>query len=95
VIGRDVVIVLGAVAYHNLVGRISAQPTVLSKITTCIQIAYVLIQLAHLSSWIELPQPLLTGLIWLTAALTMVSGIQYIVVWSRKAHRSRSSGDVS
>jgi cardiolipin synthase (CMP-forming) len=96
VIGRDVVIVLGAVAYHNLVGRVSAQPTLLSKVTTCIQIAYVLAQLSHLSSWLDIPRPVLTGLIWLTAVSTLLSGIQYILVWSLKAlHRPRGSREVS
>ena len=94
VVGRDVVIVLGAVIYHNFVGRISAQPTLLSKFTTCIQIAYVLAQLVHLSSWLHLPAALLTGLIWLTAVCTLASGAQYVVIWSGKAARQsrRSRG---
>jgi cardiolipin synthase (CMP-forming) len=92
VIGRDVVIVVGAVVYHNLIGRIDAQPTLLSKITTCIQIAYVLAQLARLSTWLQMPAPLLDGLIWLTAACTLASGLQYVVIWSGKAmHESRRS----
>ncbi|MDR3388671.1 MAG: CDP-alcohol phosphatidyltransferase family protein [Rudaea sp.] len=96
VVGRDVVIVLGAVIYHNFVGRITAQPTLLSKITTCIQISYVLLQLVHLSSWIQMPAPLLNGMVWLVAAFTLASGVQYVVIWSRKAaHESRRSGEVS
>lgn len=91
VVGRDVVIVAGAVAYHNLIGRISAQPTLLSKFTTCIQIGYVLAQLVHLISWIDLPQAWLTAGIWLTAACTMASGIQYVAVWSRRALDARKS----
>jgi len=87
VVGRDVIIVLGAVAYHNLVGRISAQPLLLSKATTCVQIAYVLAQLVHLSSWLQLPLQLITALIWLTAVFTVASGLQYVAVWSFKAWR--------
>lgn len=95
VVGRDLVIVLGAVVYHNMVGKISAQPTLLSKFTTCVQIAYVLAQLVHLSSWKQLPSWSLTGLIWLTSACTLVSGVQYVVIWSGKAMReSRGSQDV-
>jgi cardiolipin synthase len=89
VVGRDVVIVAGAVAYHNLIGRISAQPTRLSKLTTCIQIAYVLAQLVHLTSWIDVPPALLMAAIWLTAACTAASGVQYVVVWSGRALRTR------
>lgn len=88
VVGRDVIIVLGAIAYHNFIGRLDAQPTLLSKFTTCMQIGYVLVQLVHLSSLAHLSESLLTGLIWLTAACTLASGIQYVVVWSRKAWRS-------
>jgi cardiolipin synthase len=94
VVGRDVVIVLGAVAYHNLIGKISAEPTLFSKFTTCVQITYVLAQLVNLSSWMTLPQWLLAGLIWLTAACTLASGVQYVVIWSGKAVReSRRSGE--
>lgn len=87
VVGRDVVIVAGAVIYHNFVGRISAQPTLLSKITTCIQIAYVLAQLVALSSWFAVPRTVLDGMLWLTAAATLASGLQYVVIWSAKAAR--------
>jgi cardiolipin synthase len=92
VVGRDVVIVAGAVAWHNLVGRIHAQPTRLSKLTTVVQIVYVLAQLLHLSHWLELPPRLLEVLIVLTAILTAASGLQYVVVWSRKALRLRKAG---
>jgi cardiolipin synthase len=92
VVGRDVVIVAGAVAWHNLIGRIHAQPTRLSKLTTVVQIAYVLAQLLHLSHWLELPPRLLEALIVLTAILTAASGLQYVVVWSRKALRLRKAG---
>ena len=92
VVGRDVVIVAGAVAWHNLIGRIHAQPTRLSKLTTVVQIVYVLAQLLHLSHWLELPLRLLEVLIVLTAILTAASGLQYVVVWSRKALRLRKAG---
>lgn len=92
VVGRDAVIVAGAVAWHNLIGRIHAQPTRLSKLTTCVQILYVLMQLLHLSSWLDLPPRLLDGMIGLTAALTAGSGLQYVVVWSGKALRWRKAG---
>ncbi|MBS0569339.1 MAG: CDP-alcohol phosphatidyltransferase family protein [Proteobacteria bacterium] len=92
VVGRDAVIVAGAVAWHNLIGRIHAQPTRLSKLTTVVQITYVLAQLLHLSRWFDLPPRLLDGLIWLTAALTIISGLQYVAVWTRKALRVRGAG---
>jgi cardiolipin synthase len=90
VVGRDVVIVAGAVTYHYLVGRINAQPTPLSKFTTCIQISYVLLQLVNLSTWFSLPRALLQGLIWFTALCTLGSGAQYVVVWTAKAMQARA-----
>lgn len=91
VVGRDVVIVAGAVAYHNLIGRISAQPTLFSKFTTCIQITYVLAQLIDLSSGLRLPHIVLQTLIWVTAVCTVASGLQYVAIWSAKAVRERRS----
>jgi cardiolipin synthase len=90
VVGRDAVIVAGAVAYHNLIGRITAQPTLFSKFTTCIQITYVLAQLVNLSTWFSLPRAWLLALIWLTAVCTAASGAQYVVVWSVKAMQARA-----
>ena len=91
VVGRDVVIVAGAAAYHYLIGRLNAQPSQLSKLTTCIQIAYVLVQLLHLTSWFDLPA-LTDALMWLTVILTLASGAQYVVVWSTKARRETGKG---
>ena len=86
VVGRDVVIVAGAVTYHSLIGRLNAQPTLLSKFTTCVQITYVLAQLLHLTSWFEL-RGVTTALMWTTVVCTLLSGAQYVVVWSLKARR--------
>ena len=46
VIGRDLVIVGGAVAYYYLIGRFDAAPSRLSKLTTLVQIVFVLADLA-------------------------------------------------
>jgi cardiolipin synthase len=91
VVGRDLAIVAGAVAYHMLIGRFDAAPSWLSKLTTTIQIAFVLIELLRLSGWITVPSPLRVGLIVIVAALTLASGLHYIVVWSLRA-RSAAAG---
>ncbi len=90
VIGRDVVIVTGAVVYHHWIGRLHAQPTPLSKATTFVQIVYVLALLLHLTRWFEWPL-LLAVLMWATVACTVLSGLQYVVVWSAKARRETRS----
>ena len=87
VIGRDVVIVAGAATYHFLIGRLSAEPSQLSKFTTVIQIVYVLAQLVRLSVWLDFPPALMSGLMWAMVFCTVASGIQYVVVWSLKARR--------
>jgi cardiolipin synthase len=89
VVGRDVVIVAGAVAYHNLIGPLTAQPTLISKFTTCVQIAFVLATLLHLSRFAEWPDALNTALVWTVVAATVASGIDYVVRWSARAMRER------
>ena len=86
VVGRDVVIVAGAVAYHHLIGRLNAEPTPISKFTTFVQIVYVLAQLLHLSDWFDFPL-LTSALMWGAVVVTVLSGVQYVVVWSGKARR--------
>lgn len=88
VVGRDLVIVVGAIAYHLLIGRFDAAPSRLSKLTTAVQIAFVLVLLLHLSHWITLAPPLRTLLIAITAGFTLASGLHYVVVWGARARRA-------
>jgi len=89
VIGRDLVIVGGAIAYYGLIGRFDAAPTLLSKLTTVVQIVFVLGELLRLSHWIEMPDSVRNAAIVITAALTVGSGVHYVVVWSARAWRTR------
>ena len=91
VAGRDLVIVAGAIAYHNLVGRFDATPSRLSKLTTVVQIAYVLLELLRLSHWIALPGFVHSAAIALVAALTVASGLHYVIVWGRRARAAARS----
>ncbi|NKB46367.1 MAG: CDP-alcohol phosphatidyltransferase family protein [Legionellales bacterium] len=83
---RDVVIVAGAATYYYLFRDIEFQPTGLSKVNTFLQIALatlLLHQLAYesLASWF-------TSLtVWITLAVTLLSLLQYMWVWSLKARR--------
>ncbi len=87
VIGRDVVIVAGAVAYNAVVGPVEGRPTLLSKATTVAQIGLVLMLLVGLA-WRSWPAASVTAGDWLVAALTIASGIDYVVRWSVRAYRS-------
>ena len=76
----------GAVAYHHWIGRLNAQPTPWSKFTTVVQISYVLAQLLHLTRWFDFPW-LTSTLMWAAIVCTVVSGLQYVFVWSARARR--------
>jgi cardiolipin synthase len=85
VLARDVLIVAGAVAYHNIVGPVHAAPSTISKLTTFAQILLVLSVLVDDLPQLALPPWYLTGMLWLTAVATVLSGAHYVVVWSGKA----------
>jgi cardiolipin synthase len=84
VVGRDVVIVAGASAYHFLIGTLSGSPSLLSKLTTVAQIVFVVVLLLGLA-WHPLPaEAILIGTI-AVAALTFGSGLDYVVRWGLRA----------
>jgi cardiolipin synthase len=82
VLGRDLVIVAGALAWQRLIGPFRASPSWLSKCCTAAQIFYVLAVLLRLADLHGLE---LAPLMWLVAALTAASGIDYVVRWSLRA----------
>lgn len=81
---RDIVIVAGATIYHNTVGKVSAEPTIISKINTFMQILLVLIVV--LAQILSVPDIAVTAMIFLVAVTTVSSGIDYVVKWGRRAH---------
>jgi len=87
VVGRDAAIVMGAVGYRYLIGSLDPEPTWLSKITTLFQILYIVLILASLAKWLNLPSVFFDGFIWIVALSTFSSGIHYVIVWSLKAKR--------
>lgn len=89
VIGRDLVIVVGATAYYTLIGRFDAEPSRLSKLTTLVQILFVLGELLRLSHLLDVPESVRNACIAITAALTVASGVHYVVVWGTRAVRAR------
>jgi len=75
IISRDVIILLGVLVFYLTHYPVNIHPSILSKATTCIQLATVLIVLS--SSYIDLPlfNPYM---FWLAGLLTIASGLQYI-----------------
>jgi len=88
VIGRDLVIVSGAVAYYYLIGRFDAEPSRLSKLTTLVQIVFVLGELLRLSQLVAVSDSARAAAMAITALLTLASGVHYVLVWSMRAWRS-------
>lgn len=84
VVVRDVVIVLGALAWHRVLRSFEARPSWLSKVTTVVQIGYVLLVLAEQAfGWrLSVLVPA-----WVVAALTVTSGVDYVLRWGRMARR--------
>jgi len=79
VISRDVIILLGIAVLSMMSISVNIRPTFVSKITTALQLSTVLIVLYDLSmpdSFHDLWQ---TALFWLTALLTIISGLDYMM----------------
>ena len=87
VVLRDVVIVSGAVVYNFHIERLEANPTLISKLNTLLQILLVLLVIIHQatgwgeSGWIEI-------LIYAVAVTVVWSGIDYVITWSRRARNA-------
>ncbi|MBK8639347.1 MAG: CDP-alcohol phosphatidyltransferase family protein [Chromatiaceae bacterium] len=83
-ISRDLIIVGGATLYHFRVAEIRPAPTWASKLNTLLQIALVVAVIANAGP-LPLPALLVAALTWACLATILISGLQYVWVWSRKA----------
>lgn len=94
ILSRDLVIVCGGVIYHVRFEPVTADPTQLSKFNTFCQVLLMWAVLVRLAG-VPLPMELQQGLVWLVAALALLTLVQYVWIWSRKAvviSRTRSAG---
>ena len=87
---RDVVIVLGALFYHHRVTTFEAEPSIISKFNTFAQIVLILMVVLHVGVY-ALPETLVQGMIWVVMFTTLYSGVDYVVRWTRRAAKQRSS----
>src|SRR5881396_447190 len=87
VISRDVILVVGALLIYMLGGRIRPRPTWAGKAATFFQVLTVLTGLLARFFQVQLaPRPVL----WLAAAFTIISGLQYIIQGMRFLNASAS-----
>lgn len=81
---RDVVITAGAIVYNWLFGALNGKATWISKFNTLCQILFLLLIVAsHAIGYV--PQIAVTILGALVFVTTVVSGIDYVLTYSRKA----------
>ncbi len=81
---RDAIIVSGAAAYRLFIGPLTAQPSMVSKINTLCQAAFVLVVVAR-AAFAQPPFWVEAALGALVFATTVVSGIDYVVTYARRA----------
>jgi cardiolipin synthase len=86
VIMRDVVIVAGAMAYNFLVRPVQGEPTRVSKLNTALQLLFLLFVISRAGfGW---PQEISITVLGASVLITVViSGLDYVWSWSRRARR--------
>lgn len=90
VLGRDIIIVSGALAYELLIGPVEPNPSRVGKLNTVLALLY----LFFVMSWQVFGWP---AQITTTVAgagvfvVSLVSGLDYVITWSRLALAARSN----
>lgn len=92
IILRDLVIVGGALIYNYRIAQLDAEPTLISKVNTFLQIALALLVVYSLG-FEPVSNILVTVLIWLVTASTLLSGYGYVTDWSRRARENGTNVD--
>ena len=75
-IARDVMILLGVLVFHLNRLEIKIRPSALSKINTCFQ--FITLSMVLLKGFVLLPSMVYDALYYITAALTVGSGLHYM-----------------
>ena len=89
-VARDVVIVLGAIAYRLCFGPVEARPTLISKLNTLCQAIFILCVIGKQEFGVPADWIVLT-LGALTFVTTVISGIDYVLRYGKAAvHEAKS-----
>jgi cardiolipin synthase len=83
-VARDLLISAGAIAYNTLYGDPQGHPTAVSKLNTLCQLVYLLLIVATNALPVATPV-VITVLGALVFVTTVVSGLDYVITYSRKA----------
>ncbi len=84
---RDLIIVGGAGIWTLRIGQLEAEPTIVSKINTFVQILLVVSVVADQALGL-LPVGAIGALVWITLATTLSSGMDYVWVWGKRAREA-------
>jgi len=89
-VARDVIIVSGAIAYRIVIGPLTAHPSFISKVNTLCQAGYILAVVSQ-AKFLVPPEWVSTWLGALVFATVAVSGIDYVLVYGRRAAAARGA----
>lgn len=91
IISRDLVIVGGALCYRLLIGSFTFGATTLSKLNMAIQIGFCVLLLAA-QLYRGIPAAIIDGTTYVVLAIAIVSGLDYVMTWSRRALAEKRGG---
>ncbi|MDH4260400.1 MAG: CDP-alcohol phosphatidyltransferase family protein [Gammaproteobacteria bacterium] len=83
-VGRDVIIGVGAWVYKEMFGPVEGRPTMPSKLNTLIQLLFVIAVVGR-AAYPNVPEWLIITLGAMVFVTTVVSGVDYIRIYARKA----------
>ncbi len=84
VVARDVMIGLGALIFRLWFGPLHGRPTRFSKVNTAAQLLYVMLLMLKGAFRVP-PQEILDALAWITLLTTVLSGVHYLQIFTRRA----------
>lgn len=87
VLGRDLVIVVGALIYHFCISHYEIKPSLWGKACTLVQIVFALAVLIRQAGG-PMPERVTEQGVWLVALITLVSGLHYVLAWSRRGWKT-------
>ena len=84
VVLRDIVIVIGTVAYQRVIGVLQGEPTIISKLNTAFQLLFMVLTITY--AQFEWPPRAIVILLGAAVVFTSItSGLNYVLTWSKRA----------
>lgn len=88
VVGRDVIIIAGAIAYRTWIGAVTIRPSAVSKLNTLCQLGFILAVIGARQFGFP-PAWAITGLGALVLVTVVISGLDYVLTFGRLAYDAR------